>query len=227
MKILEPFRGDLYLEIHETKSEVYIVEGIEQPPGHILLGARADKRAELGEGGFRDALLATARQAEQGLVGVDGVRAFMNSVEVKVGDSIAIPPRIPHSLLKGVQVIEFQTPVFERKILAASQRVVTQQGWDTDAAVAGMDLAAPPAVVPPDEVGVIARAPGFSVTRHRLHAGAAFVAPAWSVGWVVSGRLGCSASIFGPAAGFVAPRRSEVRALVDAEVLLATEETEE
>ena len=45
---------------------------------------------------------------------------LLASTELRVGDVVTIPPGTPHSLLRGVTVVEFQTPVFERRILAAT-----------------------------------------------------------------------------------------------------------
>ena len=156
---------------------------------------------------------------------IEAVQSFMNPVELRPGDVVTIPPRVPHSLLEGVQVIEFQTPVFERKILAASQPVVTQQGWDIDAAVAVMDLSVQPTVGSPQEDGtsVIARTPDFTVTRRRLANRSAFALAPWSVGWVVRGTLRCRDLRFRARTAFLAPAAAEVRAEVEAEVLVATQ----
>ena len=225
LKTLQPTIGNLYLEIHETKSEVYIVDRIDDAAGRMLLGASPDQRARLGDAAFRPALLDAARRAEAGEVGIDAVQAFMKPVPLRVGDAVTIPPRVPHSLQKGVHVIEFQTPVFERKILAASQPVVTQSGWDSEDAVAAMDLGAQAYVTSPGDgaVETIARASGFSVSRFRLDAGSSFAVPAWSVGWVVRGEIeGAGSKIQGTTA-FLAPSECELRSTDDAEVLLATE----
>ena len=97
------------------------MDRIDAAAGRLLLGASPEQRARLGDAAFRPALLDAARRAEAGQVGIDAVQAFMNPVPLRVGDAVTIPPRVPHSLQKGVHVIEFQTPVFERKILAAGQ----------------------------------------------------------------------------------------------------------
>ena len=225
LKVLQPTKGSLYLEIHETKSEVYIVDRIDGRQGCMLLGASPGKRTQLGDAAFRQALLDAARRVEVGEFGIDAVQAFMNPVPLRVGDTVTIPPRVPHSLQEGVHVIEFQNPVFERKILAASQPVVTQHGWDSEDAVAAMDLCARPDVTSAGHraVETIARASGFSVSRFRLDGGAAFEVPAWSVGWIVRGEIEGAGSRFHGRMAFVAPTVCELRSTGDAEVLLAME----
>lgn len=224
LKALHPTTGNLYLEVHETKSEVYVVDRIDGT-GRMLLGPRPEVLARLGDAGFRAEVRQAARQAEAGTATIEAVQAFMNPVDLRVGDAVTIPLRVPHSLLRGVHVIEFQTPAFERKILAASQPVVTQQGWDIDAAVATMDLSVQPSVesTKDDGIQVIARAPDFAVTRYRLAAGGSFRVPPWSLGWLIHGELRCRDRGFRARTAFLAPAAAELRAGTDAEALLATE----
>lgn len=66
--------------------------------------------------------------------------SFKGSLDLCVGDVLKVPCFTPHSLMHGVRTIEFQTPVYERKILAFAQKVLTQNQWDTDAAVDCMKL---------------------------------------------------------------------------------------
>ena len=224
LKALRPTTGDLYLEVHETKSEVYVVEKIDGR-GSMLLGPRPEVLARLGDAAFRAAVRRAASQAEAGEATVEAVQSFMNPVALRPGDAVAIPLRVPHSLSRGVHVIEFQTPVFERKILAASQPVVTQQGWDIDAAVAAMDLSVQPGVGSQEDDGmqVLARAPDFAVTRYRLASGGSFGVPPWSLGWVVHGEVRCRDRRFQARTAFLAPVAADLRAGTDAEILLATE----
>ena len=227
LKILQPTTGNLYLEVHETKSEVYIVDRIDGA-GRMLLGPRHEVLARTGEGGFRAALRRVAARAEAGSADLEDVQSFMNPVYLAPGDAVTIPSRVPHSLLRGVHVIEFQTPVFERRILAASQPVVTQRGWDVDAAVQAMDLSVQPSVHAPrgDAEDVIAVTCGFSIVRHRVASGAAFRVAPWSVGWVSRGEVRCRDRRFGARTAFLAPEQADLQAAADAEVLLATETTE-
>jgi len=62
------------------------------------------------------------------------------------GDVVVVPTWLPHSLLHGVRVVEFQTPTYERYILSFAQQVLTQSHWDTAYAVPRMTLDAPAAV---------------------------------------------------------------------------------
>jgi len=59
------------------------------------------------------------------------------------GDVVKVPILTPHSLQHGVRTVEFQTPVYERKILSFAQKVLTQAHWDTDNAVAVMSTDTP------------------------------------------------------------------------------------
>ena len=224
LKTLQASTGNLYLEVHETKSEVYVVDRIDGR-GRMLLGPRPEVLARLGEAAFRSAVRKAAGQAEAGEASIEAVQSLMNPVDLRPGDAVTIPLGVPHSLLKGVHVIEFQTPVFERKVLAASQPVLTQQGWDIDAAVAAMDLAVQPSVESPkgDGVEVIARAPDFRVTRYRFASGGSFGVPPWSLGWVVHGELRCRDRCFQARTAFLAPAATEIGTETEAEVLLAAE----
>ena len=224
LKALQATRGNLYLEVHESKSEVYVVDRIDGT-GRMLFGPRPEVLDRMGEAAFRAAVREAAGEAEAGEAAIEAVQSFMNPVELHAGDAVTIPLRVPHSLLKGVHVIEFQTPVFERKILAASQPVVTQQGWDVDAAVAAMDLSVEPIISSPDEGGVsaIARTADFTVARHRVPKRSAFGVTPWSVGWVVRGALRCREHRFQARTAFLAPVAAEMRAEAEAEVLVATE----
>ena len=62
---------------------------------------------------------------------------------LRVGDVVQIPPLLPHALQHGVRTVEFQTPVYERKILSFGQKVLTQDHWDTEEVIAEMRLDAP------------------------------------------------------------------------------------
>lgn len=68
------------------------------------------------------------------------MNGFINHLPLVVGDTLAIPQRVPHALQHGVRVVEFQTPVYERKILSFAQKVLTQSDWDTEQAMALVDM---------------------------------------------------------------------------------------
>lgn len=66
----------------------------------------------------------------------NAMNSFVNHMPLAVGDTLAIPRCVPHALQHGVRVVEFQTPVYERKILSFAQKVLTQDHWDTESALA-------------------------------------------------------------------------------------------
>jgi hypothetical protein len=68
------------------------------------------------------------------------MEAFTRLMPLRVGDVVKVPCYTPHALQHGVRTVEFQTPVYERKILSFAQKVLTQQHWDTDDGVALMAL---------------------------------------------------------------------------------------
>lgn len=81
--------------------------------------------------------------------------SFARVLPLRVGDVVKVPCYTPHSLLHGVRTVEFQTPVYERKILAFGQKVLTQSQWDTDAALAVINLECPPEtlITPAEQAG--------------------------------------------------------------------------
>lgn len=60
--------------------------------------------------------------------------------KLALGDVVKVACLTPHALQHGVRTVEFQTPVYERKILNFAQKVLTQNHWDTEDAVAIMNL---------------------------------------------------------------------------------------
>ena len=238
LKALHPDQGDLYVELHDVKWEVYAVDAVDHAlwphGGRMLLGIDQRRRRALGER-FNTALLAAAQASEAAVQHgattrnggsgsaseVADVARFLNAVAVRPGDMVTIPPTMPHSLLRGVSVIEFQTPVFERKILAASQPVKTQRTWDSAAAVAAMDAESLPAVTSPAATGETARTPHFTVVA--IGQGERRVVPPWSVGWVSRGEVRAGGRCFAARSAFVAPSRVELRTSEDAWALVAEE----
>lgn len=99
---------------------------------------------------------------------------FTSTRDLVVGDVITVAPFVPHSLQRGVRVIEFQTPHYERYILSFGQKVLTQDHWDTEKA---LDLAItddidfePPRAIRPGQ-DLVADFKEFQVTRVRLSPG--------------------------------------------------------
>jgi mannose-6-phosphate isomerase class I len=59
---------------------------------------------------------------------------------LSLGDVVKVPLLTPHALQHGVRTVEFQTPVYERKILSFAQKVLTQDNWDTAEAMELMPM---------------------------------------------------------------------------------------
>ncbi|TNF03759.1 MAG: hypothetical protein EP323_07275 [Gammaproteobacteria bacterium] len=70
---------------------------------------------------------------------------FTSLLPLRVGDVVKVPLLTPHALQHGVRTVEFQTPVYERQILAFAQKVLTQSHWDSGSAVEIMSLDKPAA----------------------------------------------------------------------------------
>lgn len=76
----------------------------------------------------------------QELVSRQEMNDFTHVVPLRIGDVVKVDCLIPHALQHGVRAVEFQSPVYERKILSFSQKVLTQNHWDTEEAVQLMGL---------------------------------------------------------------------------------------
>ncbi len=90
-------------------------------------------------------LIVWQQSLDTGLLGEEralrgAMEAFTQLMPLRVGDVVKVPCYTPHALQHGVRTVEFQTPVYERKILSFAQKVLTQQHWDTDDGVALMTL---------------------------------------------------------------------------------------
>ena len=196
LKILDPLPtavlGELYLEVHETKQEVYIVTEVDPDAwpdgqGRIRFGINQRKRREFADDeAFRAAFLdslseyeAVRKAIDDGASGLDAREAraraacltFTDERRLEVGDVVRVPTWLPHSLQHGVQVVEFQTPTYERFILSSTQKVLTQDRWDSAHAVANMRLDTPEDAVP-ERIGEhcerIVRFEDFAVWQARL-----------------------------------------------------------
>lgn len=219
--------GDLYFEVHERRSEVYLVTGVDEAvwPGAkaaMRFGLNPQKRARYGDDRrFKADYLKAVRSYEQVRRAIDqrlerwgqaqGLdssvplrpaqydealaqveppllakelerRQVMDSFcalrSVGEGDVIRVPPGTPHSLLRGVDVIELQTSQQERQILSCNHKVMNQKPWDTEQALGHLSMDTPAQhppkswqVTPGIQLERLAQVPGFSVFRLRLHAG--------------------------------------------------------
>ena len=187
LKELHATMGDLYLEVHEVKSEIYIALA----PGTLQFGMNQALRRELGDDAFRQAFVRVAAAYERGGTGREAVDAFVATRSLVTGDVVAVEPWTPHSLQRGASVIEFQTPVFERLILSSNQPVATQEHWDTERAVGRISLD-PPASSIPEPLGPavarLARTEGFGVWHARADASVPTGVP-YVVGLVLDGAV--------------------------------------
>ncbi len=77
----------------------------------------------------------SAQQTEQEFSLRKAMESFTALRALREGDVLAVPLCTPHALQHGVRAIEFQTPVYERKILSFAQKVITQNHWDTEEAL--------------------------------------------------------------------------------------------
>lgn len=229
----EAVTGDLYFELHEEKREVYVVTHVDERAwpdkiGSIRFGFCPQKLEQAGsEAAFRaryleaviayehirreiDSLPAGASPSAAQLLQEQELREAMNSFThlrpLHVGDVVVVPLRMPHSLQHGVRTIEFQTPVYERQILSFAQKVVTQDHWDTEAAVAKMRLLPPPEQ-PFEQLsssgGVqverVVDFPDFEVRRLHFRAGSSEAfneTSRYALVMVVSGKLALEEQVF-------------------------------
>ncbi len=182
-------KGGLYFELHEEKREVYVVTRVNREAwpdgiGYIRIGFNQERVAAAGNDQvFREAYLDAVNKyevvrRELDALPVDAARQpemlrceselrramndFTHMRPVTEGDVIAVPPLTPHSLQHGVRAVEFQTPLYERKILSFDRKVLTQNHWDTAAAVRRMHL------YPPDQESAESLASGEGVMVERI-----------------------------------------------------------
>jgi hypothetical protein len=237
LKILDPWPdplyGDLYLEMHDVKQEVYIVTHVDPrawPDGAGAIRYGLDpalRRRYAHDNDLRGDFLAAVRAYEQVRRHIDEIfetnrqrsgiaagkpvppsvlrqwhtelpadlqadeaklRRVMESFTavhpLRAGDVVAVPLGAPHSLQHGVRVVEFQTPVYERQIIAFAQKVLTQDHWDSATAIERMSLECPSAPEPERVVDDgdctaerIVAFSDFAVWRVRLSPGAGLSLP--------------------------------------------------
>jgi len=163
--------GDLYFEMHEQKQEVYVVTHIDQQAwptgeGGIRFGFNQPLRKTFAsDDAFKQAYLQAVKNYQHVRWQIDALldkklsppgdlskqekilrekmENFIAIKKLKPGDVVKVPCFTPHSLQHGVRTVEFQTPVYERKILSFAQKVLTQDHWDTEVALAKINLDTP------------------------------------------------------------------------------------
>ncbi len=239
----QPVTGDLYFELHETKREVYVVTQVDESAwpggtGYIRYGFDPGQiRAAGSDQAFRREYLVAVEAYEQvrraldelpeGVSGGPAQRelerqlrvamdSFSHSRPLRAGDVVVVPPLLPHALQHGVRTVEFQTPVYERKILSFAQKVLTQEHWDTREAVEQALL------LPPDEqpferllqergvlVERIVDFPDFEVRRVRLEGRASLeLKPVaeYALLMVIEGELALAGGTYGAERALLLPR---------------------
>ncbi len=193
----EPVTGDLYFEVHSEKREVYVVTHIDPTAwpngiGEIRFGMNQQLRREFADDqSFRSGYLKAVQSYEKVRRAIDsGTRSpflvmqemalrdrmdsFTHVRELRIGDVVHVPTWFPHALQHGVRVVEFQTATYERLIVSFAQQVLTQDHWNSVAAVAGMSLdpgTEQPAEVVTTGIERIARFDHFNVWRANGSAG--------------------------------------------------------
>jgi mannose-6-phosphate isomerase class I len=163
--------GDLYFEMHEVKQEVYVVTHVDQQAwpggeGGIRFGFnQALRKSFASDEVFKQAYLQAVKNYQHVRIQIDSLldkklslpvdlvnqekvlrqkmEVFIAIKKIRLGDVITVPCFTPHSLQHGVRTVEFQTPVYERKILSFAQKVLTQNHWDTEEALQKIALDAP------------------------------------------------------------------------------------
>jgi len=204
--------GDLYFEMHEAKQEVYVVTGINRQAwpdgeGGIRFGFNQELRSRFAsDDAFKQAYLQAVKHYQQVRQQIDKMldekrvpdaslvdqekdlrekmEGFIAIRKLKLGDVVTVPCYTPHSLQHGVRTVEFQTPVYERKILSFAQKVLTQNHWDTEQALQNVNLDLPqePDRIVLDKTASLCRErvvqfDDFKVERVSLDNNAGFVSP--------------------------------------------------
>lgn len=166
----EPVRGDLYTEVHAEKNEVYVCTKAPKEGGWLRFGIAPAAWDEAGRdaGTYKARYLAAVKDYEavrrrldarmdahpgralgtlatpEELAEEERLRARMNAFTalhpMHKGSVARVPVGVPHALQAGCQVVEFQTATYERAIVSFAQKVLTQNHWDTEKALALLDV---------------------------------------------------------------------------------------
>ncbi len=262
----EPVWGDLYLELHRKKQEVYVITAVDerawpQGKGQIRLGVPQDlvsdndKKQEfiqsfseaiseyracrleidsaLDACRQRDGLALNApvepERQQQWLAELpqslleqerklrEALFAHTQLHDLQPGDVVTVPTLTPHSLQHGVRAVEFQTPVYERLIVAFAQKVLTQDHWDSDEALELMNLDATldrslemVHQAKGCRVEAVVRFDDFSVDRITLTAGGRYrwTPKDYSIWMGIAGDIGIGQASLGPEQALLVPAGS-------------------
>lgn len=129
VKEYESIRSKIDRQLDEIKRDAGV--GINEPVTSTLLTKWINELSQLAE---NKALFSAEHELRKTM------NSFVASHPLVLGDVVAVPKRVPHALQHGVRVVEFQTPVYERKILSFGQKVLTQSHWDTEEALELVNL---------------------------------------------------------------------------------------
>ncbi len=120
---------------------------------------------------------------------------FTQLLELYEGDLVRVPRNLPHALQHGVEVLEFQSPIYERSIVSFEQKVLTQQHWDFEGAIPILSLEDGADHITPEKRleknRVVAGFDAVALYRIELSAFETFVVPTadYGLGFVVHGSL--------------------------------------
>lgn len=147
------------------------------------------------------------------------MEAFIHVDPLSVGDVVRVPCFTPHSLLHGVRTVEFQTPVYERKILSFAQKVLTQKHWDTAEALEKISLDPPlatdlPVIASTKDLRIeeVAEFTDFRVERLSLEPGCRFPLETGSEYCLlmgIAGKVAVSGSAIAPEQALFIPASAE------------------
>ena len=233
LKILDPLAeeniGDLYFELHTEKVEVYVVTHVDRSAwpdgiGYIRYGfnqtlLKQYESPDLFLFDYRAAVKnyeQIRREIDAGASGLAKTEAklrktmycFTDLQPIMLGDVITVEPFMPHSLMHGVRVVEFQTPHYERYILSFGQKVITQDHWDTDEALKVARLDGYSASAGANDI--IADFDRFQVERLEIPPGQtrALSADRYQIIMGIAGKLSCDTGerLSAESAWFIPPR---------------------
>ncbi|MCA2959888.1 MAG: hypothetical protein IOD12_06510 [Silvanigrellales bacterium] len=190
----EPVRGDLYTEVHAEKNEVYVCTHAPKEGGWLRFGIHPLAWEEAGRNAdvYKSRYLAAVREYEVIRRRLDAksdtdasevalevqLRERMNSFTalhpLQRGSVARVPVGVPHALQAGCRVVEFQTATYERAIVSFAQKVLTQPHWDTEKALALLNveeaLRSPLVPETGEQEECIVDFPAFEVWRVRIPA---------------------------------------------------------
>lgn len=185
VKAYEQVRRAVDFQIDQKKAEAGV--GLKEPASSSQLKQWINELSQQHE---NKALFDNERKLRQAM------NSFVANHPLRVGNVVTVPKLVPHALQHGVRVVEFQTPVYERKILSFGQKVLTQSEWDTEEALGlvNLDFAqleSPELIstTPALQIERIVNFDDFEVLRIQLDGPYVFQAETYAVLMVLQGQL--------------------------------------